>query len=328
MSNRSRHQPRDAVVDGKTDNSDLIDFIRQGPPIATSSHRIPRHVAPFRSTMDSDQMSGAIGGKAVDATIPEIRYSQASTNLTDNSMPSMQSSVNSSSALLRNKGPAAPSKMLDEEVLMPKRKQTRTRDPYAIDFSDEEEGDIVATPKPPVKKEESLAEFLRNYDPPPEPVSELAPRLPRKKASAPSLIGRFTRSSTREARDSNVPSPSSSAKQDSRSLNSRAGAKSAYIPIQVSMSTGYDKFGPTDTPAGRPRMASTASSAARVSMKKFEPREAVSNRSQTADLAAFLRDSVPPEGAIGGPLIRGPERQEESSSFSKMFGRRKKTGLV
>ncbi|KND88916.1 hypothetical protein TOPH_06503 [Tolypocladium ophioglossoides CBS 100239] len=330
-SNRSRYQPRDAAVDGKGDNSDLIDFIRQGPPIATSSHRIPRHVAPFRTTMDSDQMSGAIGGKAVDATIPEIRYSQASTNLTDNSMPSIQSSVNSSSALLRNKSPTAPSKIFDEEGLMPKRNQKRIRDPYAIDFSDEEdeEEDIVATPKPPVKKEESLAEFLRNYDPPPEPVSAPAPRLPRKKASAPSLIGRFTRSSTREGRDSNVPSgPLRSTKQDSRSLNSRAGAKSGYIPIQVSMPTGYDRYGPIDAPAGRPRMASTASSAARVSMKKFEPREAVSSRSQTADLAAFLRDSVPPESAIGGPPIRDPSRQEESSSFSKMFGRRKKTDLV
>ncbi|POR32676.1 Uncharacterized protein TPAR_07112 [Tolypocladium paradoxum] len=324
-SNRSRHQPRDAVVDGKTDNSDLIDFIRQGPPMATSSHRIPRHVAPFRTTMDSDQMSGAIGGKAVDATIPEIRYSQTSTNMTDNSMPSMQSSVNSSSALLRNKGPAAPSKILDEEGLLPKRKQRRVRDPYALDFSDEGEEDIVATPKAPVK--ESLAEFLRNYDPPPEPVSAPAPRLPRKKASAPSLLGRFTRSSTREGRDSNVPSsPSRSPKQDSRSLNS-AGAKSGYIPIQVSMPTGYDKYGPTETLAGRPRMAPTPS-AARVSVKKFEPREAVSNRGQTADLAAFLRDSVPPESAIGGPPIQGPSRQEESSSFSKMFGRRKKIGLV
>ncbi|PNY28230.1 Uncharacterized protein TCAP_01839 [Tolypocladium capitatum] len=328
-SNRSRYQPRDAAVDGKTDYSDLIDFIRQGPPIATSSHRIPRHVAPFRSTMDSDQLSGATGGKAVDATIPEIRYSQASTNLTDNSMPSMQSSVNSSSALLRNKGPAVPGKMLDEEGLPPKRKQRRVRDPYTIDFSDEDEDGIVATPKPPVKKEESLAEFLRDYDPPSEAASTPAPLLPRKKASAPSLIGRFGRGSTREGRDSDVPnSPLGGAMQDSRSLHSRTGAKSGYIPIQVSIPTGYDRYGPIDSPVGRPRMAATTLSAARVSMKKFEPREAVSNRSETADLAAFLRDSVPPEGAIDGPPLQGASRQEESSGFSKMFGRRKKTGVV
>ncbi|KAL3953127.1 hypothetical protein ACCO45_013070 [Purpureocillium lilacinum] len=169
-STRARYQPREAAVDTRNDNSDLIDFIRQGPPIATSGHRIPRHVAPFRSTMDSDQMSGAIGGKAVDATIPEIRYSQASTNVTDNSMPSMQSSVNSSSALLKNKVAPAPTSGFDDQGMMPQRKQRRVRDPYSIDFSDDDEEDIL-TPKPPVKKEESLAEFLRNYDPPPEPPS-------------------------------------------------------------------------------------------------------------------------------------------------------------
>ncbi|PHH71217.1 hypothetical protein CDD83_5242 [Cordyceps sp. RAO-2017] len=97
--NRGRYQPREAAVDTKVDSSDLIDFIRQGPPIAASNHRIPRHVAPFRSTMDSDQMSGAGGGMAVDATIPEIRYSQGSTNFTDNSMPSMQSGSSAACAI-------------------------------------------------------------------------------------------------------------------------------------------------------------------------------------------------------------------------------------
>lgn len=166
-SNRGRYQPREAAID-KGDNSDLIDFIRQGPPVVgASTHRIPRHVAPFRNTMDSDQMTGANGGRAVDATIPEIRHSQASTNVTENSMPSMQSSINSSSALLKkNNGGGMPSKMFDEDDMMPQRKQRRVRDPYALDFSDEEDDDELfgTTPKPPVKKEESLAEFLANYE--------------------------------------------------------------------------------------------------------------------------------------------------------------------
>ncbi|CRK46226.1 hypothetical protein BN1723_019939, partial [Verticillium longisporum] len=66
-SNRPRLQARDAAVDSREDNSDLIDFIRRGPPSSHNNPRIPRHVAPFRSTMDSDQMTGAIGGKAIDA---------------------------------------------------------------------------------------------------------------------------------------------------------------------------------------------------------------------------------------------------------------------
>lgn len=321
-STRARYQPREAAVDTRNDNSDLIDFIRQGPPIATSGHRIPRHVAPFRSTMDSDQMSGAIGGKAVDATIPEIRYSQASTNVTDNSMPSMQSSVNSSSALLKNKAVPAPTSGFDDQGMMPQRKQRRVRDPYSIDFSDDDEEDIL-TPKPPVKKEESLAEFLRNYDPPPEPPSS-PPRLPKKKASAPSLIGRFTRGNKDKDAGPVIPS----IKPESRSLHSRSSSsKGGHIPLQVNMPSGYDKYGAADGLAGRPRMMSTAS-AGRVPKKRFEPREAVSTRqTETSELAAFLRDSAPPDTGLDTRLARAPSHREESTGFAKMFGRKKKIGV-
>ncbi|KAF7549852.1 hypothetical protein G7Z17_g6111 [Cylindrodendrum hubeiense] len=232
-SNRNRYMPREAMPEARTGNSDLIDFIRQGPPGA-SNNRIPRTVAPFRDTLDSDEMSGAVGGKAVDATIPDIRYSQASTHATDTSMPSIHSSVNSHTALLKNKGGSAPaSRMFDDDDMMPKRKTRRVKDPYAIDFSDEDDDDdFITTPKPPAKKEESLADFLRNYDPPPEPVSQpISHKMPKKKASAPSLIGRFTRSS------SNANSPSSASHSpvvDSRSLSSRSGGK-GYIPIQVNI---------------------------------------------------------------------------------------------
>lgn len=72
---RSRLQARDAVVPRGDSVSDLIDFVRSGPQMEKQDHRIPRTVAPFRSTMDSDQMTGAVGGRAVDATIPDVRFS-------------------------------------------------------------------------------------------------------------------------------------------------------------------------------------------------------------------------------------------------------------
>ncbi|KAL6415021.1 hypothetical protein AUP68_01562 [Ilyonectria robusta] len=321
-SNRNRYMPREALPEGsRTGNSDLIDFIRQGPPGA-SNNRIPRTVAPFRDTLDSDEMSGAVGGKAVDATIPDIRYSQASTHATDTSMPSIHSSVNSHTALLKNKGGSGPaSKMFDDEDMMPKRKTRRVKDPYAIDFSDEDDDDdFISTPKPLVKKEESLAEFLKNYDPPPEPVAPpISHKMPKKKASAPSLIGRFTRSSS-NAHSSNAPH---SPVVDSRSLSSRSGGK-GYIPIQVNIPPGYDKYGPIDKPAARPSMPPSGGSMGRVPMKRFEPREAVSNVSRTSDLAAFLRDSEPPPEPVAPP----PPRQEEGSSLSKMFSRRKKSSMA
>ncbi|KAM0333033.1 hypothetical protein ACHAQA_001690 [Verticillium albo-atrum] len=322
-SNRNRLQARDAAVDSREDNSDLIDFIRRGPP---SSHnpRIPRHVAPFRSTMDSDQMTGAIGGKAIDASLPDIRYSQASTNVTDITMPSVQSSVNSQSALLKNN---RQNDVIDEEDMMPKRTQRRVKDPYAIDFSDEEDDDeFDRPPKPPQKKEESLADFLRNYEPPPEPVAQTPlPNRPKKKASAPSLIGRFTRSIN--SSHGNQPQAANGKSQagltDSQSLHSRQGGAHGHTPIQVNMPPGYDQYGPIDG-ARRPATQSSG----RVPMKKYEPREASSTVTRTSDLASFLRDSEPPPQMAPPSLYSTQEQSSSSNSFSKMFSRRKKSSLA
>lgn len=327
--------PRDARVPSES-TADFAEFIKStGPtgdnrpaplrngPQSANNHRIPRTVAPFRNTFDSEEMSGAIGGKAVDASIPDIRYSQASTHGTDTSstMPSIHSSINSSTALLKNRGGPAPSnKMFDDDDMMPKRKTRRVKDPYAIDFSDEDdEDDFITTPKVPVKREESLAEFLRNYDPPPEPVAEpISHKIPKKKASAPSLIGRFTR------KDSNQTNsvPQSPLGNDTRPASSRGGIR-GYIPIHVNMSSPYDKYGsPADSGPPQPTSQTASSmSSGRVPMKRFEPRDAVSNVSRTSDLAAFLRTSAPPpEPAV----VATPPPKEEGSSFSRMFGRRKK----
>ncbi|SCV29174.1 uncharacterized protein FFB14_02392 [Fusarium fujikuroi] len=321
--------PRDARVPSES-TADFAEFIkstgpagdsrpmqlRNGPPGA-NSNRIPHNIAPWDTTGAEEPA----GGKAVDANIPDIRYSQASTHGTESSMPSIHSSINSNTALLKNKGQPAPtSKMFDEDDMMPKRKTRRVKDPYAIDFSDDEDDEVLlATPKPPAKKEESLAEFLMNYEPPPEPVTTpISQKIPKKKASAPSLIGRFTR---KESNNSNT-APVSPKGNDTRSLSSRAGFRN-YIPIQVNVPSGYDKYGmPTGENSSRPSQpASSASSGRRVPMKKFEPRDAVSNVSRTSDLAAFLRTSEPPPEPVMAPP---PPKEESSSSLSKMFSRRKK----
>ncbi|KAM0502056.1 hypothetical protein ACHAPB_004865 [Verticillium nonalfalfae] len=323
-SNRPRLQARDAAVDSREDNSDLIDFIRRGPPSSHNNPRIPRHVAPFRSTMDSDQMTGAIGGKAIDASLPNIRYSQASTNVTDVTMPSVQSSVNSQSALIKNN---RQNDVIDEEDFMPKRTQRRVKDPYAIDFSDEEdEDDLDGPPRPPQKQEESLADFLRNYQPPPEPVAQtpLANR-PKKKASAPSLIGRFTRGINHGSQSQAATNGGAQASlAESRSSSSRqAGGALGHTPIQVSMPPGYDQYGPID---GTRRPATQSSG--RVPMKKYEPREASSAVTRTSDLASFLRDSEPPPQSNPPSLYSTQEQSSSSSGFSKMFGRRKKSSMT
>jgi hypothetical protein len=322
--NRPRLQARDASIDSREDNSDLIDFIRRGPPSGPNNPRIPRTVAPFRTTMDSDQLSNLVGGKAVDATLPDIRYSQASTNVTDMSMPSMHSSITSQSALIKNRSPMAQSgSMFDEEDMMPKRKTRRVRDPYAIDLSDEDEDEeFERRPRPPAKQEESLAEFLKNYQPPPEPPAVEPIQRPKKKASAPSLMARFGRGNSSNNNSSNANSINAA---ESRSLSSRSGGGRGYIPIQVNMPPGYDKYGPIEIKPAKPS-TSTVNVGNRVPMKKFEPREAVSSSTtRTSDLAAFLRNSEPPPQMSGGASYSPTFEQDDSNGLSRMFGRRKKS---
>ncbi|KAI7784896.1 hypothetical protein LA080_008927 [Diaporthe eres] len=347
---RARLQARGATVDNDSDNSDLIDFIRRGPPSAGGNPRIPRTVAPFRTTMDSDLLKSAVGGKAMDATLPDIhdtRYSQASTNVTEMSAPSVQSSINSQSALLGRKQPSGQTgNPFDEPDMMPQRKQHRVRDPYAIDLSDEEEEDDEFDPQPRRKvqqpKEESLMDFLNSAPPPPEsaPVPFNLPRTqtmpaqptqaPKKKASAPSLMSRFRQnnsSSGAAAGNSNgVKSPTKSQKNQK---SSAPAVSKGYIPIQVNIPTGGDLFpnyGSSSAAPTVPNVPSSTSSSrpsGRVPMKRFEPRDAVSVPSRgTSDLADFLRSSGPPPSMNTAPYAA---EQPETNGGSRLFGRRKKS---
>lgn len=334
---RGRYQPRDAVVDSRGDNSDLIDFLRQGPPTEAGISRL-RHGAASRKMADSEPSWVATGSlKNGDSTVSETRYSQASTNMTDNSMPSVHSSINSNSALLKHKGATTAGSTLDEEIHIPERKHRRILDPYAVDMSDEDEVERTVTPKRKGKKEESLAEFLRDCEPPAADVtSSPMSRLPRKKASAPSLINRLTRGSAKDDRDLNAtgfePTRESEAVATRGPSMGRIGGKGGggYIPIQVNMPLGY--HGPgflgDDAQSEKVVTGSMASPGPRVAMRKYEPREATAARSQTSDLSAFLRDSAPPDNAVGGTTSSVLARPDEGRSRGKLFGRRRKAGLV
>jgi len=327
--NRSRLQARDAATDYKDDNSDLIDFIRRGPPSVSGNPRIPRTVAPFRTTMDSDQFNGAVGGRAVDAQLRDVdvRTSQASTNITESSVPS---SINSQSALLgRNKPLPGGNRGYgggDDDMPMPQRKTRRVRDPYAIDLSDEDEDHDMRGPGPqrraPPPQEESLLDFLKNMPPPPpEPVVAQPPSRPKKKASAPSLMARLTRRGD-SGRNSNSSSGNSSPRSplpppapEPRNSSNVAGGAKGYIPIQVNMPPGVDKYNPSNFRSTAPSAGAAPASGRRGPMKKFEPREAVAVSSRgTSELAEFFKNSAPPGGVA-------PPRDDR-------YPNRKKTGLA
>jgi hypothetical protein len=319
---RSRLQARDAAVPRGDSISDLIDFVRSGPQLEKENHRIPRTVAPFRTTMDSDQMSGAVGGKAIDATLPDPRYSQASA--------SVHSSVTSQSGLLnnssRNKSLPSQNQNFDEEDMMPKRKTRRVRDPYAIDFSDEEdEYEAVSRPKP--IQEESLADFLRNVPPPPDAVAtsvfETVPKPSgkniKKKSSTPSLMSRFGRNSS----GPQLPPKPKSNGNDSRIPVSRSGAPQlpVYTPIAAKFSSTPATYEPN---RGSNYVSQLDSARNKVAQKNYQPREAVYASSRTNDLAEFLTRSEPPSSMQTQPrTFTPPLQKEEASAFQRMFGRKK-----
>ncbi|CAK7266589.1 hypothetical protein SEPCBS119000_002107 [Sporothrix epigloea] len=334
IGSRQRYQAREAVVN-KDDNSDLIDFIRRGPPSAAGSNhpRIPRHVAPFRTTMDSDQMSGAVGGRAVDAKIPSLRHSAASISVTESSMGSSAGLIkqDQNPTLANTSVGKSTSNMFDDADVMPipKRKTRRVRDPYAIDLTDEE--DEFDMPQPAngrrpasAVKEESLIDFLNSVPPPvdtnpvpfdiPQTRNQQQPAVPKKKASAPSLISRFTRNNTSNANGTSRGLLSSGESTsgylgglDSRSLISRAGSTMTsrsrnHIPIQVNIPPGLESHAANSAMAASTgvRPAGSSTSSGRVPMKRLEPREpqAVSSRA-TQDLADFFRNSGPPQSFRG-----------------------------
>ncbi|KAK2627561.1 hypothetical protein QTJ16_003527 [Diplocarpon rosae] len=326
---RSRLQARDAVVPRDDSVSDLIDFVRSGPQLERQDHRIPRTVAPFRSTMDSDQMAGAIGGRAIDASLSDLHFSQAAfadgPDLRTSKGTSLTGSVNSQSALLgSSRKPPTPKSQntCEEQDVMPKRKTRRIRDPYAVDYSGEEDEDSPPARPQPIK-EESLADFLRNVPPPPAPVSgsasEPGSSKIKKKPSSTSLMARFGRNGSASG-PSGPPTPPAHSrsteppKTRTAASHTPIAAKYSITPYQKPRNPNY---------AAQPDLAGRTNS--RVAQKSYQPREAAyTARSQTSDLASFLLSSEPPSSGQTQPQASAPALQkDETSAFLRIFGRKK-----
>lgn len=285
----------------RTGNDDLIDFIRQGPPGANNGqHRIPRSVAPFRTTVDSDQFDRMLD----DSSNIESAYgSQVST-------ASKQSSqtVNSRTGLLpTNNGvvqPAysnTPQKLtgsMSQSTSEPHVQRTRRRvkDPYAIDISDEEDDDMLtALPKSsggPNPKEEGFLDFLNSNEPPPSNQTQPFVLSPATVAAA-------------KARNAQNASYSATSLPSARNSTTSPRSGNPMSPPPGSMASPM-----SDAPrANKPRLQARAAAG---------PREARSTRSGTDDLADFLRNSGPPE-----PPAPAPNATVKKEEGKRRFWRKK-----
>ncbi|ELR02869.1 hypothetical protein VC83_03055 [Pseudogymnoascus destructans] len=319
--NRNRLQARDAVVQrDNLSSSELIDFIRQGPP-SDKSHdnpRIPRTVAPFRTTMDSDQMSTALSGNRL-STLPEGRDPHMNFSM-DTSIHT-STTANSSSAMKKPALPEVHLDAFDEKDMKPKRKTHRVKDPYAIDYSDDEddEDEFTLPEGPPKRVEESLIDFLNSVPPPDTSTMSSIFDEPTAPPPKKTIMARFSRSNS-------AASSSSTSTRNSVLARNNVLPRNSSLPQHPSASPKTKKHTPispsysTTPPRPRSNYASHVTlqrkPGSRASQKP-SPREATHSRNTpSSDLADFLTNTLPPPSSR--PIAK------EQGGFSRMFGRRNK----
>jgi hypothetical protein len=275
-----------------TGNDDLIDFIRQGPPNAPNGQpRIPRNVAPFRTTVDSDTFDQMLGGNNVESAY-------GSTASTLESKHSTQT-INSRTGLIPEPKVVQPAYSNQPQKLSGNmasnnqepvitRTRRRVKDPYAIDLSDDEddedEDQLTALPPPsqppPAGRQESLMDFLNGMDPPstskPEPFMLSPETIAAAKARANASNSTLSSTTT--------------------------GPRNGYGAIS---STSVASDAPR---AYKPRLQARAPAVADMR----------SSKTATSDLADFLKNSGPPEPSVPNPVV-------EEKKKSRKFWRREKT---
>lgn len=331
-----RLQARDPTVSHDNQTSDLIDFIRQGPVLdrTDGSRRIPRSVAPFRRTMDSDEIQSLGNGKAKDAS--------SVTSTQDGVAPtqSLRSSSNSRTGLLestkrwnngQNHATSKPFR-LDEA---PRRKQHRGRDPYAIDIEGEDEEGSNLTAEP-AAHEETLVEFLRSMSPSKQGPTisgsdgarETGKKPVTKESSGQNTREQFSKASTSSVHPTKtfVSKPTISDMTSARV--SRGREKSRQTPPVSPLDPSPHRVTANGTGNHQPRRPTNATPADRnhttLRHARLQPRGEREAEPGLSELADFFKNSGPPtpplERSPSGPIVG---REKEDGSFSRLFRRKK-----
>ncbi|GAD99737.1 conserved hypothetical protein [Paecilomyces variotii No. 5] len=329
-----RLQARPATASKEEQTSDLIDFIREGPPTA-GARRIPKTVAPFRNTMDSDELM-SLGPRADNTAASSVGSTRNSSvnaaYYSDNSRTGLMESANRANvrtspavqqpSSFKGKPSGFPS---EDDDMRPVRKQRRVRDPYAIDSEDEDDlEELMETPKPkPQREEESLLDFLRSEPPPDFGASTAPPQpfimnaAPPKSSSGMSAASAMKARLLRNASLDRFPT----AKQSKASMRSRRPTTGAVEPGHdvAAPASSYVQQAPS-SPGTFSRSTPGQTDATDIDRDAIAPMPR--RQTETSALADFLKNTGPPEP----PAYRQSPTldDEKSSSFTKLFSRRKK----
>lgn len=259
--------------------------------------------------MDSDDL------QALAPPVDLAGRSSVGSNHESTATKSMQESTNSRTALLDSsrqtpvRGPAPIShdvkrQVIPEQDSMPPRTRRRVKDPYAIDFSDDEEleAELAAPPKPR-REEESLIDFLRNTAPPPgmttQPILAAGARPPQEKTDLKRSV------SNSKLRDI-------LGRGDSSAKNG---------------SSAHGANGAREEPPHLHQRPNGASAGPGVRKPRFEAREAKTTVTSTSDLASYLMNSGPSESSQSlTNNNKNPKLQhspvKEQAGFRKFFSRK------
>jgi hypothetical protein len=300
--NGLRLEARDASGHNGSKTSDLIDFIREGPPGA-STHRIPRTVAPFRNTMDSEDL----------LLIETVRVNEA--RITPSLASTGAESTSSSRSPLLTKLDAPP---------IPVRKRRGPRDPYAIDLSDDEgfeEPSVTAKISKAPRAEESLLDFLNSVPP---PVSHKAPEpfILSSHPMAPNSSSGQSTSNTRSRFRRNTfvdKLPGPTLKKSMTSMRSAKLSSKSQISSPVQQSSRRPPVPMVPKLDGQPDSQFNFGNGS-----AFQPSRSQLHstpKTETGALADFFRNTGPPESMTRASSTFSEDKKD--SSFSKFFRRKR-----
>ncbi|KAK4697752.1 hypothetical protein P7C71_g377, partial [Lecanoromycetidae sp. Uapishka_2] len=367
----SKLQAREATVTNNNATADLAEFLRSGPAGAQidSPSQLKKPGIVTRPSAASNSLSNGRLKEAVNSgsSVASTQGSFAPSKMT-------QSSTNSRTGLIENSNRAPPiapavrsnsrqrSQIDDGPNPGPVRNQRRVKDPYALESDSEDDG--YGTAQPPEREEESLSDFLRNYNPPPTTNTRNVPAV---QTTAPQPKKQKTTIRERMARNIAVipdyrplppkapkknPSKSPPQSNESRRSAKRTNSGGYQPPNQNNVIRGRSANSVPQLPPINPRVASphlVSQNGTKLDTYKptqptyakhvdRRPRQHLQAREEhgslsgppagggMGDLADFLRETEPPppSGPIGGGRPMSPMKEKEESAFGRMFSRRKK----
>jgi len=225
-------QPRDAIVRAHG-TDDLVDFLRQGPPVATLAHG--------DNTSSSTATTMGRNGSVVSQ--------------------SAGGSVTSASALV----PRAPTTYISRPPQAPPKTRRHVRDPYALPSSDDEDDDddddsLTALPGKHRRQKrstnnESMIDFLNNNEPPPHSTgpTQSLPSTVHAKARRPShpLDSSTTNGPTYTSSSPTLPSHPTSQPQTYRtSLKPSSKQRTSQTPTAILSTSAFFTTSSPPHPSG------------------------------------------------------------------------------